>query len=100
MSHITTQRAKGFAYSHDSATVKIAVSMPREDFNCLREKAIRLGWSISEVIRQYVNTGIIVDKEMGEWPEPEEIKQTCIVDISRCPGLREALGATAFTNGE
>lgn len=52
-----------------------------------------MGWSISEVIRQYVNTGIIVDKEMGEWPEIAEANQAvCNIDISRCPGLQGALG--------
>lgn len=84
-----TAAAKGFSYNDGSATVKIAVAIPRENFNALREKAIAKGWSISEVIREYVSTGIIVDREMEEdWTLPA----TCTVDISRAPGLQEALG--------
>lgn len=84
-----TSKAKGFALDSNSPNVKIAVTMPRESFNELREKALARGWSISEVIREYVNTGIIVDKEMGEWPVPPH--ELTIVDISRCPSLQEAL---------
>jgi hypothetical protein len=86
-----TSKAKGFAYSDDSATVKIAVAMPRENFEYMRRKAIAKGWSISEVIREYVATGIYVDQDMGEeFPEPAE--QVCNVDLSRAPGLAAALG--------
>jgi hypothetical protein len=85
-----TSKAKGFAYSDDSATVKIAVAMPRENFEYMRRKAIAKGWSISEVIREYVATGIYVDQDMGEeFPDPDPI---CTIDLSRAPGLQEALG--------
>lgn len=88
-----TSQAKGFAYSDNSATVKIAVAMPRENFEYMRRKAIAKGWSISEVIREYVATGIYVDQDMGEeFPEPEE--PVCEVDISNCPGLKQALGVS------
>lgn len=84
-----TSAAKGFAYSDDSATVKIAVAMPRESFNALREKAIAKGWSISEVIREYVNVGIIIDREMEEdWTRPP----ICEVDLTRAPGLQSVIG--------
>lgn len=70
MSYGHTQQAKGFSGYPNAGTVKIAVTMPREHFEYMKLKALKNGWSISEVIREYINTGIIVDKEIEEcWPE-------------------------------
>lgn len=66
MSYGHTQQAKGFSANPKANTVKIAVTVPREHFDYMRIKALKNGWSISEVIREYINTGIIVDKEMGD----------------------------------
>jgi hypothetical protein len=80
-----TVDAKGWS-DGKSANVKIAVTMPRQDFEALRDKAAWLKKSISAVIREYVNTGILVDKDMGEWPPTP-----CVIDISRAPILQELL---------
>lgn len=69
MSYGHTQQAKGFSEYPNSGTVKIAVTMPREHFEYMKLKALKNGWSISEVIRAYIETGIIVDREIEEqWP--------------------------------
>lgn len=59
-------KAKGFAYNDTDPNVKIAVTMPREDFNWMRAQAIAKNCSISAIIREYVSVGIEVDKDMGE----------------------------------
>lgn len=84
MSYGHTQQARG--YSVAPGTVKIAVSMPREHFEHMRLKALKNGCSISQVIRDYIDIGIIVDKDM-ELDEPQPA--ICTVDISRSPGLKQ-----------
>lgn len=67
MSYGHTQQAKGFSIRGDDTTVKFAVTIPRDHFEFMKQKALRRGWSISEVVRSYIETGVIVDKESEEW---------------------------------
>lgn len=95
MSYGHTQQAKGFSIREDGATVKIAVTIPREHFDFMKRKALAKGWSISEAIREYIATGIYVDQDMGEdYPAPggsptcKEILQVQTTSITPSSGGR------------